>query len=66
MNVDFKNNDSFFEFEIIILSRSKHDLHTSIRATNTILTLSTCYDDKVVLHDKLIKKITSCYFFLYL
>ncbi len=63
-NVDFYNLDAVIAVGYRI--HSKAATRFRIWAINTILTLSTCYDDKVVLYAKLIKKITSCYFFLYL
>lgn len=48
------------EFLNKILKRSKFDFNTSINTKDKILTLSTCYNksDKVVLHAKLIKKLS--------
>lgn len=58
IQVNFNNDDEFSKFGSMILSRSKHNFNTSIDGNDTILTLSTCYDDyeKVVLHAKLIKR----------
>lgn len=58
IQVDFYNDKEFLEFANMLLSRSSHNFNTTVNANDTILTLSTCYDDndKVVLHAKLIKR----------
>ena len=58
ITTDFKNDEEFQKFINTISSRSKLKFDATVDVNDTILTLSTCYktDEKVVLHDKLIKK----------
>lgn len=58
IQVSFINNTEFIEFGNMLISRSSYNFNTSIKESDKILTLSTCYNDneKVVLHAKLIKK----------
>lgn len=58
LKISFTNDDDFLNFANMLKDRSEHKFDTSISKNDKILTLSTCYDDKlrVVLHAKLIKK----------
>lgn len=58
LRISFTNDDDFLNFANMLKDRSEHKFDTSISKNDKILTLSTCYDDKlrVVLHAKLIKK----------
>lgn len=57
---DFNNDDEFIEFTNKLIDRSSFNFNTSVSANDSILTLSTCYNnnDKMVVHAKLIKKET--------
>ena len=58
IQVNFRNNYEFLQFINMLLERSNHKFNTTVNEKDTILTLSTCYNnsDKVVLHAKLIKR----------
>lgn len=58
LEINFNNDENFIKFSDMIKKRSIHDFKTDISASDTILTLSTCYkiNDRIVLHAKLIKK----------
>ena len=60
IKTEFASDESFAKFVNMLLDRSNFDFNTSIDKNDQILTLSTCYNDyeKVVLHAKLIKKMT--------
>ena len=60
IRTEFASDESFAKFANMLLDRSNFDFNTSIDKNDQILTLSTCYNDyeKVVLHAKLIKKMT--------
>ena len=60
IKTEFASDESFDKFANMLLDRSNFDFNTSIDKNDQILTLSTCYNDyeKVVLHAKLIKKMT--------
>ena len=54
----FESKQEYKKFLEMLLKRSSYDFKTSIKDSDRILTLSTCYNDKerVVLHAKLIKR----------
>lgn len=58
LQTEFKDERKYQRFLNILKNRSNHNFNTSITSNNTILTLSTCYNDseKMVVHAKLIKK----------
>ena len=58
LQTEFKDKREYQRFLNILKNRSNHNFNTSITSNNTILTLSTCYNDseKIVVHAKLIKK----------
>ena len=58
LQTEFKDKREYQRFLNILKNRSNHNFNTSITSNNTILTLSTCYNDseKMVVHAKLIKK----------
>lgn len=58
LQTEFKNEREYQRFLNILKNRSNHNFNTSITSNDTILTLSTCYNDseKMVVHAKLIKK----------
>ena len=58
LQTEFKDEREYQRFLNILKNRSNHNFNTSITSNNTILTLSTCYNDseKMVVHAKLIKK----------
>lgn len=58
LKINFTDNE-FNSFIDMIKNRSDFNFNTSVKSSDNILTLSTCYDEnsKVVLHAKLIKKI---------
>ena len=60
IKVNFNSNEEFKEWALMLMNRSAYNFNTTISENDTILTLSTCYDndEKVVLHAKLIKKET--------
>ena len=55
----FSSNEDFINWSSILIDRSAYNFNTYINENDTILTLSTCYNnnEKVVLHAKLIKKV---------
>ena len=59
LDINFSNND-FKKFTEKLIKRSSYNFNTMVDENDKILTLSTCYDDnnKVVLHAKLIKKMS--------
>lgn len=58
LKTEFKDEREYQSFLNILKNRSNHNFNTSITSNDTILTLSTCYNDseKMVVHAKLIKK----------
>ena len=58
LQTEFKDEKEYQRFLNILKNRSNHNFNTSITSNDTILTLSTCYNDseKMVVHAKLIKK----------
>ena len=58
LQTEFKDKREYQMFLNILKNRSNHNFNTSITSNDTILTLSTCYNDseKMVVHAKLIKK----------
>ncbi len=58
LQTEFKDEREYQRFLNILKNRSNHNFNTSIISNDTILTLSTCYNDseKMVVHAKLIKK----------
>lgn len=58
LQTEFKDEREYQSFLNILKNRSNHNFNTSITSNDTILTLSTCYNDseKMVVHAKLIKK----------
>lgn len=58
LQTEFKDEREYQRFLNILKNRSNHNFNTSITSNDTILTLSTCYNDgeKMVVHAKLIKK----------
>lgn len=57
LQIDFENNDEYFNWLNMLKDRSVYDFKTNISSDNKIITLSTCYndDEKLVIHAKLIK-----------
>lgn len=60
MQIDFNTDNEFENFYKKLINRSNYNFNTSLNINDRILTLSTCYNnsDKIVLHAKLIKRIT--------
>jgi len=60
IKVSFNSNEEFTSWYNLLLNRSAYNFNTNVSENDSILTLSTCYnnDEKVVLHAKLIKKET--------
>lgn len=58
LQTEFKDEREYQRFLNILKNRSNHNFNTSITSNDTILTLSTCYNDseKMVVHAKLTKK----------
>ena len=58
IQVFFGNDNEYEQFINKLIDRSAHNFDTGISKDDTIITLSTCYDDnyRMVLHAKLIKK----------
>ena len=58
LQTEFKDEREYQRLLNILKNRSNHNFNTSITSNDTILTLSTCYNDseKMVVHAKLIKK----------
>ena len=58
LQIDFSSDEEFLEFVMMLKDRSRYNFNVEFNATDKILTLSTCLNDKerVVLHAKLIKK----------
>ncbi len=58
LQTEFKDEKEYQRFLNILKNRSNHNFNTTITSNDTILTLSTCYNDseKMVVHAKLIKK----------
>ena len=58
LQTEFKDEREYQRFLNILKNRSNHNFNTSITSNNTILTLSTCYNDseKMVVNAKIIKK----------
>ncbi len=58
LQTNFQSSEEFLTFANTLLQRSAHDFQTTIKDTDHILTLSTCYNnkEKMVLHAKLIKR----------
>lgn len=58
LQTEFKDEREYQRFLNILKNRSNHNFNTSITSNDTILTLSTCYNDseKMVINAKLIKK----------
>ena len=58
LQTEFKDEREYQRFLNILKNRSNHNFNTIITSNDTILTLSTCYNDseKMVVHAKLIKK----------
>lgn len=58
LQTEFKDEREYQRFLNILKNRSNHNFNTSITSNDTILTLSTCYNDseKMVVNAKLIKK----------
>ena len=58
LQTEFKDEREYQRFLKILKNRSNHNFNTSITSNDTILTLSTWYNDseKMVVHAKLIKK----------
>lgn len=58
LQTEFKDEREYQRFLNILKNRSNHNFNTSITSNDTILTLSTCYNDseKMIVHAKLIKK----------
>lgn len=58
LQTEFKDKREYQRFLNILKNRSNHNFNTSITSNDTILTLSTCYNDseKMVVNAKLIKK----------
>ncbi len=57
LTTQFQSDEEFNNFAQMLINRSNFDFKTTVKASDKILTLSTCYnnDEKVVLHAKLIK-----------
>ena len=60
LRINFANDKEYLEFLNKLKNRSLYNFNTSINEGDYIITLSTCYNktDKVVLHAKLIKKVS--------
>lgn len=58
LQTEFKDEREYQRFLNILKNRSNHNFNTRITSNDTILTLSTCYNDseKMVVNAKLIKK----------
>ena len=58
ITTSFKDNDEFNNFINTLKQRSVYNYGVEVNASDKILTLSSCYDDKkrMVLHAKLISK----------
>lgn len=58
LQTEFKDKREYQRFLNILKNRSNHNFNTSITSNDTILTLSTCYNDseKMVVNAKIIKK----------
>lgn len=58
LQTTFSSDDEFKQFLDKILNRSMHNFNTKLNTNDSILTLSTCYNnsEKMVVHAKLIKK----------
>lgn len=58
IQVKFKDNEEFKNLVDKLTERSIHNFQTTVKETDKILTLSTCYSstEKLVVHAKLIKK----------
>ena len=58
LQVNFPSDSEYSNFLNTIIGRSAFNFETSVSKDDTIITLSTCYDDnnRMVLHGKLIKK----------
>jgi sortase B len=56
----FSSDAEFEKFANMLKNRSAHNFNTTVSASDQILTLSTCYSktERVVLHAKLIKRLT--------
>ena len=59
IQTSFISDEEFGEFANKLRARSAHNFNTSVNEKDRILTLSTCYnDDRIVLHAKLIKRLS--------
>lgn len=60
LKINFNKEDEYKEFLNMLIKRSAYDFNTSIDENDKILTLSTCFNnsEKMVMHAKLIKKMT--------
>ena len=60
IKTEFSSIEEFKNWTNMLINRSSHNFNTSVSENDSVLTLSTCYNDneKVVLHAKLIKKET--------
>ena len=58
LQIDFVSDEQFVKFANKLISRSAHKFDTTVGANDSILTLSTCYneEERVVIHAKLIKR----------
>ena len=60
IQTSFNSDDEFQKFAEMLQNRSAHNFQAKVVGTDRILTLSTCFSktERVVLHAKLIKKLT--------
>ncbi len=60
IKTEFSSIEEFKNWTNMLINRSSHNFNTIVSENDSVLTLSTCYNDneKVVLHAKLIKKET--------
>ncbi len=60
IEVDFYDNEAYQFFLNMLEDRSVHDFNAQLTSEDKIITLSTCYNknEKVVMHAKLIKRIS--------
>lgn len=60
IQTDFASDEEYENFLSMLKERSVHDYHVTLTCEDQILTLSSCYNstDKIVVHAKLIKRIS--------
>ena len=60
ITTDFNDDNTYLEFLNTLKNRSKYNFNTTLKESDIILTLSTCYSDteRTVVHAKMIKKST--------